>query len=71
MEEDYHAEVKRLKTTTNPWERVIQNVEINSSQYVGSCDVSRMRQKAVLVSSDAAFLHASQLQIQNWMDAIG
>ena len=27
--------------------------------------------KAVLVSSDAAFLHSSQLQIQNWMDAIG
>ena len=26
--------------------------------------------KAVLVSSDAAFLHAAQLQIQNWMDAI-
>jgi predicted nucleic acid-binding protein len=26
--------------------------------------------KAVLVSSDTAFLHAAQLQIQNWMDAI-
>ena len=26
--------------------------------------------KAVLVSSDAAFSHAAQLKIQNWMDAI-
>jgi tRNA(fMet)-specific endonuclease VapC len=29
-----------------------------------------LQAKAVLVSSDAAFLHAGQLQIQNWMDAI-
>ncbi len=29
-----------------------------------------LQAKAVLVSSDAAFLHAAQLQIQNWMDAI-
>ena len=26
--------------------------------------------KAVLVSSDAAYLHAGQIQIPNWMDAI-
>jgi tRNA(fMet)-specific endonuclease VapC len=29
-----------------------------------------LQAKAVLVSSDAAFLHAAQLQIQNWMDDI-
>ena len=52
MEEDYHAEVQRMKTSTNPWERVIQNVEINSSQYVGSCDVSRMRQAMIARKND-------------------
>jgi hypothetical protein len=31
MEIDYQQEKKRLKETTNPWERVISNVEINSS----------------------------------------
>jgi tRNA(fMet)-specific endonuclease VapC len=29
-----------------------------------------LQAKAVLVSSDTAFLHAAQLQIQNWMDDI-
>jgi tRNA(fMet)-specific endonuclease VapC len=29
-----------------------------------------LQANAVLVSSDAAFLHAAQLQIQNWMDDI-
>ncbi len=52
MEEDYHSELKRLKETTNPWERVIQNVEINSQQYVGASDVSRMRQAMISRKQD-------------------
>lgn len=36
-------EKKRLKETTNPWERVAANVELNAGQYVGQADVSRMR----------------------------
>lgn len=52
MEEDYHEEMKRMKTSTNPWERVIKNVEINSSQYVGSCDVTRMRQAMIARKND-------------------
>lgn len=40
----YYEEKKRNKETTNPWERVVANVEINASNYVGACDVSRMRQ---------------------------
>ncbi len=42
----------RLKTTTNQWERVISNVEINQSQYVGGADVTRMRQAMIARKSD-------------------
>ena len=52
MEEDFFAERKRLKETTNPWERIMSNVEINSAQYVGSWDVTRMRQAMVARKSD-------------------
>ncbi len=52
MEEEFHEEKKRLKTTTNQWERVISNVEINSSQYVGGADVTRMRQAMIARKSD-------------------
>ncbi len=31
MEKDNEAEKKRLKETTNPWERVVGNVEIQAS----------------------------------------
>ena len=45
-------EKKRLKTTTNQWERVISNVEINQSQYVGGADVTRMRQAMIARKND-------------------
>jgi len=35
METEYHEERRRLKDTTNTWERIISNVEINSNNYVG------------------------------------
>lgn len=41
-----------MKETTNPWERVISNVEINSSQYIGGADVGRMRQAMIARKSD-------------------
>ena len=52
MEEDSAIEKKRLKTTTNPWERIVSNVEINASQYVGGADVSRMRQAMIARKAD-------------------
>lgn len=52
MEDDFNNEKKRLKETTNPWERIMSNVEINSSQYVGSWDVTRMRQAMIARKSD-------------------
>lgn len=36
----------------NPWERVISNCEMNSSQYVGGADVSRMRQAMLARKGD-------------------
>lgn len=35
QEQEYHSEIKRLKTTTNPWERIVSNVEINQANYIG------------------------------------
>ena len=52
MEEDFYAELKRMKETTNPWERIMSNVEINSSQYVGQWDVTRMRQAMIARKAD-------------------
>ncbi len=52
MEKDEALEKKRLKETTNPWERVISNVEINSSNYVGGADVTRIRQAMLARKSD-------------------
>lgn len=45
-------ESARLKQTTNQWERVVSNVEINQANYVGSADVSRMRQAMVARKND-------------------
>jgi hypothetical protein len=52
MEKDEAAEKKRLKETTNPWERIVSNVEINASSYVGGADVTRMRQAMLARKSD-------------------
>jgi Clathrin light chain len=51
-EQDQKGEKKRLKDTTNPWERVVSMVEINSTQYVGQADVNRMRQAMVARKTD-------------------
>ena len=48
----YHEDKKSLKQTTNPWERVVSNVDINSASYVGACDVSRMRQAMIARKAD-------------------
>ncbi len=52
QEEDYNNENKRLKTTTNPWERIVSQVEINQAGYVGQCDVSRIRQAMIARKGD-------------------
>jgi len=52
MEQEFYDEKKRMKETTNPWERIMSNVEINSSQYVGQGDVSRMRQAMIARKND-------------------
>ena len=45
--EDYQNSEQRAKDAGNPWERVIDNCEMNPSQYVGSKDVTRMRQAMI------------------------
>ena len=52
MEKDSEVEKKRLRETTNPWERVVANVEIQANQYVGQGDVSRMRQSMIARKND-------------------
>lgn len=52
MEKDEAAEKKRLKDTTNPWERIVSNVEINATNYVGGADVTRMRQAMLARKGD-------------------
>ena len=51
-EKDYYEEDKRMKNTNNQWERIISNVEINGAQYVGGCDVGRMRQAMIARKGD-------------------
>lgn len=48
----YYEEQKRLKETTNQWERIISNVELNASNYVGDADVGRMRQAMIARKGD-------------------
>jgi hypothetical protein len=52
METEYHEEKRRLKDTTNPWERIVSNVEISANNYVGQGDVTRMRQAMLSRKSD-------------------
>lgn len=59
MEEEGLKEKKRLKETTNPWERVASNVELNSSLYVGQADVGRMRQAMIARKADITKAAAS------------
>lgn len=51
-EEEYYANIKKMKATTNNWERIISHVEINQANYVGNCDVTRMRQAMIARKSD-------------------
>ena len=44
---DYKNSVQSSKDASNPWERVIDNCEMSASQYVGTKDVSRMRQAMI------------------------
>jgi len=41
----------QAKSGKNPWVRIIDNCEMNASQYVGGKDVSRMR-AAMLARKD-------------------
>lgn len=48
----YHENVQAQRNGPNPWERVVANCEMNSSQYVGGADVSRMRQAMIARKAD-------------------
>ena len=50
-EQEYKAHVQRQRDGPNPWERVIENCEMNAQHYAGGKDVSRMRQ--VMISRKA------------------
>jgi hypothetical protein len=52
LEGEFLEEKKRLKETSNQWERIMANVEVNSSQYIGAHDVTRMRQAMIARKSD-------------------
>ena len=43
-EENRLAELDRAKKANNPWVRIVDNCEMNASNYVGGKDVTRMRQ---------------------------
>ena len=43
LADDYRNSEQRAKANNNPWERVIDNCEMNAGQYAGQKDVSRMR----------------------------
>jgi hypothetical protein len=40
------------KKSKNPWEKIIDNVEINQGKYLGTKDVSRMRQAMLARKAD-------------------
>ena len=42
-QQEYMNHLQRQREGPNPWERVIENCEMNSGSYVGSKDVTRMR----------------------------
>ena len=48
----HHENVQKQRSGANPWERVIANCEMNSSQYVGGADVTRMRQAMIARKAD-------------------
>lgn len=40
------------KKSKNPWEKIIDNVEINQTKYMGTKDVTRMRQAMLARKND-------------------
>jgi hypothetical protein len=40
------------KKSKNPWEKIVDNVEINANKYIGGKDVSRMRQAMLARKGD-------------------
>ena len=52
QEADYHKTVQIERNGPNPWDRVVANCEMNSAQYVGGADVTRMRQAMIARKGD-------------------
>ncbi len=44
--------MEKAKSSNNPWIRVVDNCEMNPSNYVGGKDVTRMRQAMIARKSD-------------------
>ncbi len=70
MEEESLKEKKRLKETTNPWERVVSNVELNAGQYVGQADVARMRQAMIARKADITKAGGAKKANLIWLDRV-
>ena len=50
--EQYKQSMINAKNSNNPWIRVVDNCEMNPNQYIGSKDVTRMRQAMIARKSD-------------------
>ena len=50
--EQYRQSVANAKNSNNPWIRVVDNCEMNPSNYVGGKDVTRMRQAMIARKAD-------------------
>lgn len=51
-EAEFYETKKAKREGPNPWERVVENCEMNSAQYVGGADVTRMRQAMLSRKAD-------------------
>lgn len=51
-EETFNENRKALNASNNPWEKVVGNVDIKGGDYLGSKDVSRMRQSMLSRRND-------------------
>ena len=51
-QQDYKETLIKKREGPNPWERVVENCEMNTSHYVGSADVARMRQAMISRKAD-------------------
>ena len=48
------AELDKAKSSSNPWERVVDNCEMDPNVYAGEHDVTRMRQVMISRKGDQA-----------------